>query len=282
MMDFRQHCESHGLIIRDLIADGHWHRARTVDHPKKQNGVYVLNTTRGVCRNYAMEEGFSVWRAEQHRAIVGGFAARAIADSIKEEKRQERGRHADAAKKATKLLSGCEITTHPYLARKGFPQQTGFVSNGLLVIPMRDHQSYHVNSAQTISEAGEKKFLPGGKAKGSVFKIGPPKAQERWLCEGYATALSVLAALHDLRRTAEVWTCFSAGNLMYVAQSVRRPAFVFADNDKSCAGQHAAEDSQLPWCMSPTIGQDANDLHQAKGLRAVCKLIQAIEYPDDR
>jgi putative DNA primase/helicase len=96
---------------------------------------------------------------------------------------------------------------------------------------------------QRISADGTKLFLPGGKAKGSVFFIGPLLAQERWLVEGYATGLSVRAALRELHREAQVVVCFSAGNLAHVGRLVKelRPkAFVFADNDKSGAGAKAA------------------------------------------
>jgi putative DNA primase/helicase len=88
---------------------------------------------------------------------------------------------------------------------------------------------------QRISADGTKLFLPGGKAKGSVFFIGPLVAHERWLVEGYATGLSVRAALRELHRDAQVVVCFSAGNLAHVGRLVKelRPkAYVFADNDK--------------------------------------------------
>ena len=49
-----------------------------------------------------------------------------------------------------------------------------------------------------IGPDGSKKFLPRGKASEAVYKIG--KGAERYYCEGYATALSVRAALRRLYR----------------------------------------------------------------------------------
>jgi putative DNA primase/helicase len=169
-------------------------------------------------------------------------------------------------------------STHPYLASKGFPEATGMVTpDGELLIPMRDFKDYGViNSVQRIAADGSKLFLPGGKAKGSVFTIAKGAWRERWLVEGYATGLSLQMALLDLRRQAEVIVCFSAGNLKYVATLVKRPAFVMADNDESKTGEQAAEATGLPWVMPEDVGQDANDVHALKGLRAVVGLIRNV------
>ena len=75
---------------------------------------------------------------------------------------------------------------------------------------------------------------------------------------------------------AAVLMCFSAHNLIQVAQSVQGRACVFADHDKSGTGQTAAEQTGLPWCMSPIEGEDANDLHQRAGLLAVRQLLMQV------
>jgi phage/plasmid primase-like uncharacterized protein len=51
-----------------------------------------------------------------------------------------------------------------------------------------------------------------------VFFIGPIRCSERWLVEGYATGLSVRAALRELHREAQVVVCFSAFNLAHVGR----------------------------------------------------------------
>ena len=133
---------------------------------------------------------------------------------------------------------------------------------------------------QRISADGQKLFLPGGKAKGSVCYIGPFLARERWLVEGYATGLSVRQALRELHRDAQVVVCFSASNLTHVgrlAKPLSIPAFVFADHDESDAGEKAAIDSGLPWVMAPDMGMDANDWARQYGIRSLVKLIRELK-----
>ena len=63
---------------------------------------------------------------------------------------------------------------------------------------------------------------------------------------------------------------------MQVGQAVQGRACVFADHDKSGAGQQAAEQTGLPWCMSHIEGEDANDLHQRAGVLAVRQLLMQV------
>ena len=270
-MSFQAFAQSHGLIIPEIIPDGRWHRVRTEDHPRKKNGAYLYDGSRGVVKNWAADTGFETWKEEQQRHNVGRKVVKDIARSL----RDERERHARARIEAAKLLSECEQATHPYLTAKGFPEAKGLIhASGDLMIPMRDCQDYGaINSVQRIKPDGSKLFIPGGKAKGSVFVIGRGARGERFLVEGYATGLSVQAALIELRKRCEVWVCFSDSNLVHVAQFVRRPAFVVADNDRSFAGLKAAKLTELPFVIPETVGEDFNDLHQRAGLRSAVELL---------
>ena len=67
--------------------------------------------------------------------------------------------------------------------------------------------------------------------------------------------------------------CFSASNLIQVADQIKGRRYVFADNDESLTGQKAAEATGLPWVMADTVGWDANDLHMKMGLFAVVKKV---------
>jgi putative DNA primase/helicase len=113
----------------------------------------------------------------------------------------------------------------------------------------------------------------GMRARGAVLRLGSKAAQEAFLCEGYATGLSIELALRRLRLNASVIVCFSDSNMAYVAPLVKGRAFVFADNDVSLAGERAATKTGLPYCMSDVVGEDANDLHQRAGMVSLCKLI---------
>ena len=117
---------------------------------------------------------------------------------------------------------------------------------------------------------------PGMKAKAAVFRMGDKAAPETFLCEGYATGLSILAALRSVGLRASVLVCFSAGNLVTVAPAIRGKGFVFADNDRSEAGERAAQQTGLPYCMSDRVGEDANDLHMRAGLMAVCQHLMTV------
>lgn len=276
-MNFLSHAAAHGLVIQDLIADGRWHRCRTEDKPRKKNGAYLFDGVRGVVINFATMVHGSVFRpdgkAEQiDRSLIREMQAEAA--------KAERMRRMDAQALAADMVKRASIQPHPYLAAKGFPQEQGLVLDEDLLIPMREFTLYRqINSVQSISPDGKKLFLPGGKAKGSVYFIGPMVPNERWLCEGYATALSVRAALRELHRDAQVVVCFSAGNLAHVGQLVKglKPeAYVMADNDQSGAGAKAAEETGLPWVMSPAVGEDANDFHMRAGIRALASLIRTV------
>lgn len=274
-MSFVAFAQAHGLIMDHAIADGAFHRTKTTDHPKKKNGAYVYTGDRGAVKNFATMMDFAIWRAERQRHDVGRQVVKDIARSL----REERERHTRARNEAASILKGCEQGKHPYLAAKGFPDALGLVhSSGDLIIPMRDCQNYGtINSVQRIATDGKKLFLPGGKAKGSVFVHGRGARGERFLVEGYATGLSVQAALIELRKRCEIWVCFSAGNLVYVSQFVRRPAYVIADNDASFAGLKAAKETGLPYVLPETVGEDANDLMQRAGIREVVKMILRLD-----
>ena len=274
-MSFLDHAAAHGLIIRELIADARWHRVPTEDKPKKRNGAYLFDGERGVVKNFATMQDYAAYRDGVRAGQIDKAALRANR-AISEA--ETAAKQVEARAKAESMVKLAALDVHPYLVAKGFPKERGLVLDGELLIPMRDFRLYRqLNSLQRISATGEKLFLAGGKAKGSVFFIGPFMAHERWLVEGYATGLSVLAALHQLHRKAQVVVAFSASNLAHIGRLVKalRPkAYVMADNDKSGAGMQAAIESGLPWVMPNEVGTDANDLHQRDGLRALVKLIR--------
>ena len=117
---------------------------------------------------------------------------------------------------------------------------------------------------------------PGMRAKGAVFRMGDKTAPETFLVEGYATGLSVHAALRSVGLRASVLVCFSANNLEFIAPQLKGRAFVCADNDKSGTGEKSAQATGLPYCMSPIVGEDMNDLHARAGLMAVCAQLMAV------
>lgn len=196
--------------------------------------------------------------------------------------REERKRLADnkkAADKAAGLIKSCKPQEHNYLRSKQLPHVMGLVTEDLqLVIPMRNVETNELQGAQVIKwlmneRQWEKKFLYGQKSKGAVFRLGSPLARESWLCEGYATGLSIEAALRQLSLQANVLVCFSAENMAHVASMIKGKKYTFADHDESGTGQAKAKQIGAPYCMSPVLGEDANDMHARAGLFALCQLM---------
>lgn len=183
----------------------------------------------------------------------------------------EAKRHARAREKAQAMISAAGMSRHPYLISKGFPDAEGLVLDHLLLVPMRDMKTGQLNSVQTITFDGHKKFLAGGKAKGSLFVLGA--GPETYLCEGYATGLSIRAALQSLYRQARVVVCFSAANVAHVARS--KGNYVVADHDLHGVGEKYAVKSQLPFWMPPEPG-DANDFDQLQGRRALAEALNGL------
>lgn len=190
---------------------------------------------------------------------------------------EQRSRQRIVAAEAARLIASCLTGTHSYLERKGFPERRELIDfEKRLVIPMRDSRDYsQILSAQFIAENGEKKFLPGGRAKGAVFRVGVPNASHIVLCEGFATGLSIDAALKRLPGSHAVLVCFSANNLEYVAPLFPR-AVVAADNDKSATGEETAIRTGLKWTMPYEVESDFNDLHQSMGLHVVVERMREL------
>lgn len=242
MQAFADFARAHGLLINDLLADGRVHRCANVEHPRARNGAYRLDGEWGWVQAWDVHIEPVIWR---NGGVDGVIVP--IKRDMEAVRREEAARREQAAVLAAAIVQRCENAVHPYLARKGFPDQIGLVDTGSrLVIPMRDVRDYRrINSVQWIDGSGAKLFLPGGAAKGSVMMLGA--GAENWLCEGYATGLSLRAALAQLCRQTRVVVCFSAGNLGHVASQLQGRRFVIAASDKSGNGERSAADTGFPW-----------------------------------
>ncbi len=276
-MRFEDFARAHGVIVGDLYAGDRIRRCATVEHERSKNGAYYWDGKRGWVmawdgdgRVHWFDAPEQPWTDAEKRE----WAAQRRAAAAKKE-----AGNAMAARSAAELLKGCQLKEHGYLIRKGLREVQGFVhTNGSLVVPMRDARTNALLGVQSITWDEDamqwvKKMQPGMRAKGAVLRLGQERAPLTILCEGYATGLSLLAAVRQMRLAASVVVCFSDSNLVHVAEQLAGRVVVFADNDKSGAGLRAAEATGLPHCMSPQVGEDANDLHVRAGLMAVCGLL---------
>ena len=282
-MSFIAFARAHGVEIDPsrLYASERIKRCGTTDKPKSKNGAYYWDGSRGWVFNWAAEArvqwfndaSAKPWSEEEKAAWK---AKRQAAAAAQDQQYQQ------AALRAAEMLRAAKPMEHNYLHRKGFAAAQGLVSDdGALLIPMRNLQTNNLQGVQVIRwDEGErtftKKMNPGMRAKGAVFRMGDKTAPETFLVEGYATGLSVHAALRSVGLRASVLVCFSANNLEFIAPQINGRAFVCADNDKSGTGEKYAQATGLPYCMSPEVGEDMNDLHARAGLMAVCAQLMAV------
>jgi putative DNA primase/helicase len=229
--------------------------------------------THAFIQNHAMQTEISVWHNEAEVKID--------MTKILEEQRLAEARRrklqVEAANKAAFILKQSVNAKHPYLKSKGFNDEYGNVWTkdkvDYLVVPMRVDGS--LVGCQTITPEGEKKFLFGQRTSGAAFTFdnkGP-----HILCEGYATALSIRAALKAMKRRYTLHVCFSAGNMVRVAETLSQ-GYVVADNDESKTGENTAKKIGWPFWMSDVVGEDFNDtqrrLGSFKSASSLCSLIR--------
>lgn len=267
---------AHGVEIGDLYASDRIGRCPTTAHPRSKNGAYWFDGTRGWVQNWEHGDTVQWWNdplakpwTEADKAAWAEKRRAAAAERLQAQQR--------AADRAAELVASAVPGEHGYLRAKGHAEQKGLVlPDGALLVPMREVQSNVLLGAQVIrleDNRWTKRMLPGMRAKGAVFVLGSRRAPETVLCEGYATGLSLVCALRQLRLNASVMVCFSALNLVHVAGLAAGRRIVFADHDASKTGEQAAVATGLRWVMSPVEGEDANDLHQRAGLLAVSSLL---------
>lgn len=263
-MDFLDFARSFGIIIHDYPPIGVWKRYPTDDHPRSRNGAVKFLGTVGFVQNHAMDTIVSVWKpnAEDRANLPSMTDMRRQQQEQEQETRRKQG---EAARKAVTMLNQSGYSSHAYLRAKGFEKEQGNVyhkdGKPVLLIPMRVGGS--IVGVQQIDEDGGKRFLYGQRSAGASFVFSNNGLNI--LCEGYATALSVRAAMTQIKRRYNIYVCFSAGNMKKIGLDLKS-GLVVADNDHSGTGQQAAEDIGWPYWMSDSIGEDANDYMLRVGL----------------
>lgn len=260
-MRFEDFAAAYGLLLRH-VEFGRWVRVATTDHPHKKNGAYKHLGDHAHVQNHATMIEVATWFQEGDNDIrIDAEAIRRRCEKAARELQEDRRR---AAKRAADMLRQCSLERHAYLDGKGFPDERGNVlqtdSGPLLLIPMR--VSGRLVGVQTITIDGEKKFLFGQQCSGAEYVIDN-KGRDVF-CEGYATGLSIRAALSALKMRYRIHVCFSAHNMAKMA-SACDGAVVIADNDVSGTGARAAQESGRCCIMSAEQGEDANDWHRRLG-----------------
>ena len=274
-MNFIDFARAHGVEIDPsrLYASERIHRCGTTERPKSNNGAYFWNGERGWVMDWSGEAkaiwfedpNATPWNDEEKRL----WAAKRAAAATEQDRKYE-----EAALKADITIRSAKMDNHPYLEIKGFKDSRGLVLDDHLIVPMRNVVTNKLQGYQSITwlvDEGryEKKMMTGMRAKNAVLYLGNRDLPECWLVEGLATGLSVRHALRSVGIPASVVVCFSASNLINVADQIPGKRFVFADNDESKTGELSAIKTGLPWTMADTVGWDANDLHRKESLFAL-------------
>ena len=245
--------------------------ARSVWKSVKPSGGVTIASLYWLARQYGWKPGDA-----PPAVLRGRTRGHARREEMRVQEAERAKRQREAVARARAMLARAEQRTHPYLARKGFPHQLGLVDpeTELLLVPMFQKRRT-LAGLQTIGVDGTKLFLRGQRSKGAMYVMGTHKWNHEWyFCEGYATGLSIRAALDELHvRDNNVAVCFSANSMANAAvESKARSRYIVADNDTSGVGEKYADSTGLSWWMPPMVG-DANDYHQFAGLRALAQAI---------
>jgi len=260
-MSFEAFAHQHGLIIDSLVHD-RWTRVPTVDKPNKKNGSYIYCGDTGAVKNWAVHEKAIFWSGNY--IPEAEYRAR-----VQKSKKDQIATQNEAAGKASWILDRCVKTTHPYLAKKGFPDVKDLVWNDLLVIPMR--MEGRLVGCQLIDKDGNKRFLKGQRTKGASCEIN--NKGRIILTEGYATALSIRKALKAVKTRYTIYVCFSAGNITEIAKN-HPDCLIVADNDP--VGLKVAKQTGMPYWVSPVAKEDFNDFEMRMGAEEAGKSLIAI------
>jgi putative DNA primase/helicase len=260
-MEFISFCRAHGILIDIPPPIGVWRRYPTDDHPRKRNGAVKFMGDHGFVQNHATDTEVSLWQTETPIKVD----RKKIARDMREADAKRMADQADAVKRAAFIMSQTVLGKHEYLNAKGFEGAEdmiwGHEGKKTLVVPMR--VDGHLVGCQLIEEDGSKKFLYGQRTSNAELVIDNKGVHI--LCEGYATALSIQAALKKMSRRYTIHVCFSAGNMKKVAQGLP-DGLLIADNDQSGTGERVAKEIGWKYWMSDVVGEDANDTHQRVGL----------------
>lgn len=205
--------------------------------PKKK-GWYILREMTLNSGKTVVTGAFGLFQGENRNTVPVSLDSESLSDEdraeyarkqqeyeIKEAASKQRAadlaanRAADQWRKATVDDAG----SHAYLLRKKVaPEKTRVSSDGLLLVPMFHYalSGAKLVGLQKIGADGEKRYNSGMDKIGAACLLGATAgAAVIGIGEGFATCSSVRMAVAD---AIPVVVAFDAGNLLHVAQGVRR------------------------------------------------------------
>ena len=288
-----------GYEIPGIIPDGKLHRFALPGEARgRKSGWYVLHVdgvAAGVAGDWRTGEKV-VWMSREKNRLTPGerYKVEQFVREQKEQREREQERvWAQAREQARKVWERARPARgHAYLEGKGVRAVEGLRADGQghLLVPLVDGQN-RIQTLQTITGTGQKRYFPGGKKQGAWFPISGADSAILYICEGLATGLSIHGALD-----APVWVAFDTANLLPVARAAReawpdRQIVLCADNDRFTEGNPGmtkaraaaqAVGAKVVWPEfgeGPDRGTDFNDLAAQAGPQAVRRRILGQHRP---
>ncbi len=304
--DFKDHLINFGIGCgSEIIANGEIQRFKNTltAKAKKKNAWYVMYQSgdffAGAFGEWRLNIHGQKWHSNNFDDLNKNERKKIdkqIDEQIQQQKRELEQLRKTARKECKKIWdeSTKANTNHPYLAKKGFEVMDLNIKvdkQNKLVIPLFDETGL-MHSIQTIKADGFKQFTKDGAISGHYCVLGNQKESYIiFICEGYATALSVYLATD---KQYCVIVAFNAHNLLPVAKTFNRlygdkSIVIAGDNDRfkdsGNTGLSVCEKIKnelglpfvIPKFTDETKGTDFNDLHQQQGL-AVVKNQVSIEH----
>lgn len=239
--ELRDEMEGYGLAPDDpLIANGELHRFDVEGEKRgRKSGWYVVHADdrpTAVFGSWKTGEKFT-WRADRDSIPA---IEQSNPDEIRRAKQRRQADRRDGQRAAADCAADmweratAPSRAHTYLRAKSIGVYDIRQLAPMLLVPMRDTDG-QLRNLQTIRGDGTKRFLRGGRVSGLFHTIGR-RGNRIWLCEGYATGVSLHIDTGEC-----VVAAFSCGNLLNVAKAVKyrwRPSEIvlMADDDWQTEG----------------------------------------------
>lgn len=319
MAQFKTALQAQGFIIDTPIMNGKIQRCRVEgDKGNEKSGAYLGHLDEypaGFIQNH--KTGYKAnWKFELTKEYNGDFVNTNLKKAY-EEKHKERELELLSLQQKTALRLEKEYNeskeaspSHPYLLSKGLKQSYDLKVDRFnnLLIPLKDIKG-KLWSLQRISENGskiigviknkEEKDIEYSARKKACFYTQLPleKHKEFYLCEGFATAMSLQELLNK-----PVIMAVDAGNLKSVVEVLKanfpnQAITLFADNDlkatlqgRKNVGVESAKQIQENFpdiqIIIPSISKeealngmsDFNDVYLAKGMKELRKQINSHNF----
>lgn len=205
---------------------------------------------------------------------------REIRQRLEDERQRRIKEQLQAQERAKETFAKAKIETHPYLQNKKLEVEAPRICNSL-VVPYYNIDG-EIQTLQYISPEGEKMFMKGGKTKGCYHPIGD-KADKIYICEGYATALTVHQAtgymticagsMHNINATTTILKSKHPKAKLYLCQDVGNTA------DKHAKEWKDKYQGTVYKPASDEKGYDFNDLYIDNDIEDVKEALRCNPFP---